>query len=224
MDSDRLLNPSEANAPIILYGAGSQALVIAEIAQALKYDIVGLLNDGPVSRDDLPYPIYFDLKHLLEAVSASYQQIFFSISIGNEFGRERHERYVMLATHGLVPATLVHPTAFVSPSVVMGAALQVMPFAMVHTRARIGEPPYSTRVRWSNTNAISVGEPTLAPEQCLCGRVRVGDFCFIGAGATVIPDVQIGDNVIIGAGSTVIENLPSGGIYAGVPARQIGTR
>lgn len=65
----------------------------------------------------------------------------------------------------------------------------------------------------------------LEPEQrhtSRVGRIDVGSHVFIGARATILYDVKIGDRVIVAAGSLVNRDLPSGGIYAGVPARRIG--
>lgn len=49
----------------------------------------------------------------------------------------------------------------------------------------------------------------------------VGDRCWIGARAIVLPGVTIGDDCVIGAGSVVSRDCPSGYLYAGVPARAI---
>lgn len=53
------------------------------------------------------------------------------------------------------------------------------------------------------------------------GRVRIGNNVFIGIGATILCGVTIGDDVVIGAGSIVTRDLPSGGVYAGSPARRV---
>ncbi len=53
------------------------------------------------------------------------------------------------------------------------------------------------------------------------GRVIIGDNVFIGARSVVLCNTKIGDNVIVGAGSVVTHDLPSGGVYAGSPARYI---
>lgn len=55
-----------------------------------------------------------------------------------------------------------------------------------------------------------------------CGKVKIGDNCFIGVGATILKGTQIGNNVIIGAGSVVTGgNFPSDCVIAGNPARVI---
>lgn len=53
------------------------------------------------------------------------------------------------------------------------------------------------------------------------GRVSIGNNVFIGTGTTVLCNVRIGDNVIIGAKSLVTCDLPSNGVYVGVPAKRI---
>ena len=52
---------------------------------------------------------------------------------------------------------------------------------------------------------------------------RVGDNCYIGAGAKVLGPINIGDNVVIGAGAVMISDAPSNTVWAGVPAKCIKT-
>ncbi|MBQ6264428.1 MAG: sugar O-acetyltransferase [Clostridia bacterium] len=55
--------------------------------------------------------------------------------------------------------------------------------------------------------------------------VRIGNNCWIGAGAKIMPGVTIGDNTVIGAGSVVTKDIPSNVLAYGVPcrvAREIG--
>ena len=55
------------------------------------------------------------------------------------------------------------------------------------------------------------------------GRIDIGDNVFVGANTTILPGVTIGSNVVVGAGSVVTKDLPSDGVYAGVPARFVCT-
>ena len=57
--------------------------------------------------------------------------------------------------------------------------------------------------------------------------VRIGNNCWIGTGAIILPGVTIGDNVVIGAGSIVTKDIPSNVVAVGNPCRvlrQIGDR
>lgn len=53
--------------------------------------------------------------------------------------------------------------------------------------------------------------------------VKIGSNCFIGQRAFILPGITIGDNVIVGAGSVVTKDIPSNEVWAGNPARCIGT-
>jgi acetyltransferase-like isoleucine patch superfamily enzyme len=52
--------------------------------------------------------------------------------------------------------------------------------------------------------------------------VTVGDRCFIGARATLMPGVRIGSDSVVAAGSVVTKSVPAGSIVGGVPAKVIG--
>lgn len=55
------------------------------------------------------------------------------------------------------------------------------------------------------------------------GRVRIGDQCFIGAGAVVLPGVTIGARAIIGANAVVSRDVPAGSVVAGNPGKVVAT-
>ncbi|WP_303621287.1 acyltransferase [Terribacillus saccharophilus] len=51
--------------------------------------------------------------------------------------------------------------------------------------------------------------------------VIIGDGCWIGARATILPGVTIGNGVIIAAGTVVTKDCEENWMYAGVPAKKI---
>ena len=56
---------------------------------------------------------------------------------------------------------------------------------------------------------------------CRAKPVTVGDGCWIGANAVILPGVTVGKNSVIGAGSVVTRDVPSGVFAAGNPCRVI---
>jgi maltose O-acetyltransferase len=56
------------------------------------------------------------------------------------------------------------------------------------------------------------------------GLLTIGNGCWIGNGARIIGPLTMGDNVIVAAGAVVVDDVPSGAIVGGVPARVIKMR
>ena len=54
--------------------------------------------------------------------------------------------------------------------------------------------------------------------------VTIGDDVWIGRGVTILKGVTISKGAVIGAGSVVRKDVPPYGIWAGNPAKMIGTR
>jgi serine acetyltransferase len=51
------------------------------------------------------------------------------------------------------------------------------------------------------------------------GPVVLGDGCWIGIGAVIMPGVTIGRNAVVGANAVVTHDVPDFAVAAGVPAR-----
>ena len=54
--------------------------------------------------------------------------------------------------------------------------------------------------------------------------VTIGRYSWIGAKVIILPGVTVGEGAVIGAGSVVTREVPPCTIYAGNPAKQVGTR
>lgn len=118
--------------------------------------------------------------------------------------------------------TIIHPTAFLDASSVIGEGTFIGLRASVHAGARVGQGVIV------NTGAIVdhdcvVGDwAHLAPGVILCGRVTVGEGVFIGAGAVVRDGLSIAPWAVVGCGAVVVKDITGPGTYVGVPARKMG--
>ena len=54
--------------------------------------------------------------------------------------------------------------------------------------------------------------------------VMIGDYCFIGPRAIILPGVTIGKGAVVAAGAVVTKDVPDFKIVGGIPAKIIGER
>lgn len=60
--------------------------------------------------------------------------------------------------------------------------------------------------------------------KCFYKPVCIDDYAWIGARVIIQPGVSIGKGAVLGSGSVVTQDVVPYGIFAGVPAKSIGTR
>lgn len=56
-------------------------------------------------------------------------------------------------------------------------------------------------------------------ENSVNSPIIIGDSCWIGANAVILPGVKLGSNVIVGAGAIVTKSFPSNSVIIGNPAK-----
>lgn len=73
-----------------------------------------------------------------------------------------------------------------------------------------------------NVGIISANHDPLNYQMYMPGTVTIGDYCWIGMNATILPNVILGNHTIVAAGAVVTRSFPEGYcILAGNPARII---
>lgn len=201
--------------PLVLLGGGGHAIVVAEAAIAASLPIRGFLDDDPAAHlstefgDVAPRLGGLDEAHSLRELP----QI---IAVGDVVLRESLIRRI----ENPAPP-VIHPSAIVSPSALLGRGVFVGPNAVVHARARIGDHVII------NTGAIvehdcAIGINThVAPAVAMGGGARIGPHTLLGIGSRIVPGAWVGARAIVGAGAVVVESVGEGMTVIGVPARPI---
>jgi len=196
--------------PLIVCGAGGHGLVVAESAAAGGWIVRGFVDDGDCEKQVGRWPV-------LDASAAEEADVAVHVAIGDNAQRRKVTERFLKAGRRI--ATIVHPSAWISPSAQIGQGVYVGPHAAVNAETRIGDGVIV------NTAAViehhcRVGRFThVAPHAVLTGCVHVGQLVLIGAGAVVNPGVHVGDGVTVGAGAAVVSDTPDGQTVTGVPAR-----
>ena len=115
--------------------------------------------------------------------------------------------------------TIVHATAWISPTARLDDGVFVSAGAIVNSGARI------ERHSVINTGAVIehdvvIGEfAQVAPGAVIGGGSRVGGRSYVGLGASVRDHIEIGEAAVVGMGAVVVEPVPAGGRVIGNPAR-----
>lgn len=75
---------------------------------------------------------------------------------------------------------------------------------------------------YSQTSADELNDGTSVTEQpTVYAPVVIGDRCWIGAGACILPGVRVGNNAKIGAGAVVLSDVAESSTVVGVPAKAL---
>jgi len=118
-------------------------------------------------------------------------------------------------------ATLIHPTASVSPFAKIGYNSLIMAGVVITANSVIGNHvcilPNTVVHHDSNVGDFSL----VGSNVTIAGNTTIGNHCYIGSGASIINSITVGENTLIGLGSNVITSVPAKSKVAGNPAKQI---
>lgn len=93
----------------------------------------------------------------------------------------------------------------------------------------VGEIELGDNIVISTKSIILAHDYSFKVKECVSGKagggafsfVKIGDNCFVGAGAIILPGTTIGNYCIVGAGAIVKGTFPDHSVIAGNPAKVI---
>jgi maltose O-acetyltransferase len=71
------------------------------------------------------------------------------------------------------------------------------------------------------TSSHEIGDARKRAGVDRAASITIGDGCWLGARATVLPGVKVGDGCVIAGGSVVTADCEPNGLYAGNPAKRV---
>ncbi|WP_017726180.1 acetyltransferase [Halalkalibacterium ligniniphilum] len=205
--------------PIIVLGSGGHSKVVRDMILGQKrYRMIGQLDDKftKVTKKNSTYigPLFY-----ANELAEVEKEAFFVVCIGNN--KIRKEVVEELKIDPARFATIIHPTAFVSPESTIGRGVVVMPGAVINSGTTIGEHVIiNTASVIEHDNQIE-SFTHISPKAVLAGEVKVGEGAHVGIGSQVIQQINVGMWSVIGAGATVISDIPAYSTAVGVPAKPI---
>lgn len=180
---------------------------------------LGFLDDEPSRRGDIYYGLPI-LGGLHEA--ARFSDAYFINAIGSAKSATAkpeliartavpHDRFIVLQ----------HPSAYVSPSAVIGAGSVITQGCIVMADASLGN-----HVKTLPLASISYGSrigdyTTIAGGAVVAADVTIGRCSYIGANSAIRERIKVGDNVVVGMGAIVVHDALDDSTVVGAPARRI---
>ena len=208
---------------VIVYGMGSQGLIIADILKFYdEYQLIGFLDDAEniAEKEVSGKPVLGGWEKLEECFQQGIKNII--IGIGNNQVRTQIAKDAMVLGYSLL--TIVHPSSVVASDVTIGAGTVIKALVVIGPGAVIGENVTIGAQSYIGHEAV-IGAGVHISGGCkIGGKTRIGERTSVGIGATVINQLQIGENAKIGAGSVVLEDVPDNQVVFGVPARPLWDR
>jgi sugar O-acyltransferase (sialic acid O-acetyltransferase NeuD family) len=206
---------------LLILGAGGHAKVVAETALVSGHYVeIAFLDDRCSGPDPLSsvlgFPVLGPLSLALELIHLEHFAAA-SVAFGNATARLNWIEQLDAAGYAL--PVLIHPTAWVSPSVQLGSGSVVFAQAAVQSLAKIGVGAILNTGSSVDHDAVLADGVHICPGARLAAEVQVGSRSWIGIGSSVIQQVRIASDVTVGAGAAVVRDLPDGVTAVGVPAR-----
>lgn len=115
--------------------------------------------------------------------------------------------------------TLVHPTAIVVPTAMIGPGSIICPHAIVSDAARLGRCVLVNYHASLGHDAAAGDYCVLSPYASLGGHARAAEDVFLGMHASIGPGRVVGARSKVSANSCALADVPSDRIVYGVPGR-----
>lgn len=207
---------------LIIIGAGGCGREVLQWARDINravptWNIKGFLDDDPNALQEKPCGL------TILGSPGRYEvepDDVFVCAIGN--GVLRKKVIENLESRGAQFVSVIHPTAVVADTAVLGKSTVLYPFSLISDNARLGDCCIINMYSSVAHDAV-LGEYCTVSAHCdITGMCTVGDRVFMGSGARMVPGVKIGSDVFICAGSTVMSRIKEGMKVIGIPAKRAG--
>ena len=205
----------------VCIGAGGHAAVVIEAARAHgEIEIVGVVdkNEALWGQSVVGYRVVGGDEQLARLRADGVVGAIIAVGSTRSCAA-RAQVFATVTAADMKALEVIHPRAYVSPSVNRGAGLIVLPMAVVHTRARLGDNVLVNSGACVEHDCVIGDHSHVATGCVLAGTVQIGARTHIGAGAVVREGIRIGSDAVIGAGAVVVKDVDDGDVVVGNPAK-----
>jgi sugar O-acyltransferase (sialic acid O-acetyltransferase NeuD family) len=209
---------------LVIFGCGGQGREIAGIAMCIAEQsadgptVLGFVDDDPAD-ENVERAEAMGLRVLGKSDYVQELPAGTGFVIGIADGTVRERLAADAELQGLIPLTLVHPTATVGPACRLGPGTVLWAGARLTTNVVLGRQVHVNQSVTIGHDTVAADFATINPSAAVSGSVRLGRRCLIGAGSVVLQGRSVGDDAIVGASACVTRDVEAGTVVKGVPAR-----
>lgn len=192
---------------LIIVGAGGHGKVVADVAQSLRcYEAISFIDGRyPALTAHFGLDVVGSDESISRLISSEAE---FVVAIGDNLIRRR--LFSRLAEENARFATIIAPSATISPSASVGSGSVVFPKAVVRTGSVIGENVILNTGCKLDPSVYIGHHSHVGPGASLGAGALVEDEVLVGAGARLSSGISVGRRSICGAGVYLESNLPAG--------------
>ncbi|HKY37041.1 MAG TPA: acetyltransferase [Polyangiaceae bacterium] len=205
---------------LVVLGAGGHGKVVADAARAAGLRVLAFADADPSRRGAQVFGLPV-LEGQLDELCLYCAREGAAVVVAIGHNRARQAAFDGLRARGARLASVVHPSALISPDVIVGAGAVIFAGAIVNVSSVIGDNAIvNTGARLDHDNVLGA-HAHVSPGVCTGGEVRIGEGTHLGVGVNVRNRVSIGAWSLVGVGAAVVGDLPDGVVAYGVPARTV---
>lgn len=187
---------------LYIIGGASTALEIREAIElnSNPYDcIVNVIENGGNCRYS-----YIEDAELEDHLQRSSEK-FYIIGFTDQKLRAKYRE--LLESNGAIPANVIHPTAVLSKSAMMGVGNYVAAYAVISSEAQVGNHNIVNIATSLGHNTIIGNDNIFNPGTRISGCVEIGDCCLFGANSFVYQGIHVSSNCLIDAMTYLNQDL-----------------
>ena len=198
-----MIMPPAPPKSMLIYGSQEFAQVVWNLCAQCGYDIVGCIDDFTQPDTNSPYRVLGPFSLVARAYPPEEYSI--AIAIGYRHLRERFRIFETVRAAGYHVPNLIHPKAYLDPSVQLGTGIIIMANSTLDMFVRVGDLAVIWPGAVLNHHTTVGANVFISPNATLCGHSAVGDHSFLGASSIVIDHTSLPDGTRLKAGERAFE-------------------
>lgn len=195
---------------IVIFGGGGHAKVCIDILkQTQTHAILGIVDDNTkLPKKILNIPVIGTTNTIEKLAKNGLKNVIIGIG-GISIKSLKKKVFLSLKKRGLKIPTIIHPSASVEPSAIIGEGNQIMQGAIIGSNVKIGNNCIINSGSIISHDTVIGDNVHIAPGAILAGGVTIKNDTTIGMGCTIFLGLTIGENVVIQNGVHIFKNIKS---------------